>query len=434
MPDQRSQTRIFAPYARPEPPRVPAAPETPAPAPPPSPAPRRSIGERLKGWLLETKPARMSRFLPDAREARRRTGKSLLAQYLEIRALGRGIGEITPTDYYQFELFDDALTPAGEKWRFVTERRLLRTARKANRTTWAGMVGDKLLAAALFEGLGIPAPPLYAAYVHGSRGVGRALRLGTPAEVAAFLRSGAARYPLFGKPFVGRRGDGASLIDAYDDARDCLLLASGEVLPVEEYVRRWPEANVRRLARGKPDNAGYLFQAKSAQHPVLDALTGGRVAAIRLCILLMPDGPLLHRVTWKLPVGGSMTNHVLGDSGNIRCWVDPSSGRVVSARRGPTTTETPYTALGLFGTPVDAHPDTGAPLVGFEIPGWHRFVDECLTMALLLPAIRYQSWDVTLGPDGPLVLEINTLGGAAQVPGEVGVLDETWMAFERSLK
>ena len=430
MPAQQTRTSPFAPYTLPEPMRAPA----PKPAePPPSPPPPKSFAERVQRRLHPNKIDELSRFLPDAREAQRRTGKSLLKQMLEIRALARGIGELTPTDYYQYELFDDALTPAGEKWRYVTEKRILRTAREANASRQVGMLGDKLIASALYEGLGVPAPPVYAAYVYGSRQTGRARRLTTPEEVAAFLRSDAARYPLFGKPFSGRRGDGASLIDAYDDAHDRLLLASGESIPVEEYVQRWPEANVRRLAYWKPNNAGYLFQAKSAQHPVLDALTGGRVAAIRLCIVLMPDGPLLHRVTWKLPVGGSMTNHVIGASGNIRCWVDPSSGRVISARRGPTTTDTPFAALGLFGTPIEEHPDTGAPLIGFEIPGWHCFVNECLTLSLLFPAIRYQSWDVTLGPDGPLVLEINTLGGAAQVPGEVGVLDETWMAFERTL-
>jgi hypothetical protein len=43
--------------------------------------------------------------------------------------------------------------------------------------------------------------------------------------------------------------------------------------------------------------------------------------------------------------------------------------------------------------------------------------------------LRYQSWDVVLGAEGPLLLELNSEGGIAQVPGGRGFNDPDFRRF-----
>ncbi|MGL1664087.1 sugar-transfer associated ATP-grasp domain-containing protein, partial [Vibrio parahaemolyticus] len=55
----------------------------------------------------------------------------------------------------------------------------------------------------------------------------------------------------------------------------------------------------------------------------------------------------------------------------------------------------------------EPHPDTGAAIVGTDIPDWPRLIDLVQAAALVFPGIRTQSWDVALTDQGPVLLEVN---------------------------
>ncbi|WP_420457526.1 sugar-transfer associated ATP-grasp domain-containing protein [Rubrivirga sp.] len=362
-----------------------------------------------------------------ARVVRDRTGKSLAAQAREIAALRKKPGMVSAFDYYAYGLYDDARYSSAQKRAFVGwTYKALQDA--LNDRTWQAICDDKLISYAVFEGLSLPYPEVYAVYQPSGRTFGRVPALHTPEALVDFLRT-EMRYPFFGKPVRDSHGGGATSVVSIDRDRDRLTLADGTETDVEDYVTSGPVRWVGGQRRQSSLKSGYLFQSRIVQHPVVERLSGGRVSSLRMVVLLWPDGPRLFRVTWKLPVGANITDHVIGNSGNVKCYVDRDAGRVEEAVRGPGPEGTEVFALGHHGTPIEAHPDTGEPLKGVELPDWDEAVALCLRAAAAFPGIRYQSWDLVLSADGPQVLELNFGGGVLQVPGGPGLNDDEFRQF-----
>lgn len=59
------------------------------------------------------------RHLGMAREARRRSGKSVTRQYQEMLRLHRGFGKLLPSDYFMYRMYDDQLHDSKEKQRYL---------------------------------------------------------------------------------------------------------------------------------------------------------------------------------------------------------------------------------------------------------------------------------------------------------------------------
>ena len=78
----------------------------------------------------------------------------------------------------------------------------------------------------------------------------------------------------------------------------------------------------------------------------------------------------------------------------------------------------------------ETHPDTGATLIGYVLPGWGRVTQLCLAAAKAFPGVRTQSWDVALTPAGPVLLEVNFGGdlNLHQIAHRRGALTETYAA------
>ncbi|HSH80153.1 MAG TPA: sugar-transfer associated ATP-grasp domain-containing protein [Herpetosiphonaceae bacterium] len=362
---------------------------------------------------------------------RKRTGKPLWSQAREVITLWRGPGRLKPFDYYAYELYDDRRYSFAEKKEFVSWRGYL--PKLLNRPEWKAVCDDKLMTYSLFRGLCLPHPPVYAVFHPGSRTCGPIPVLRTREDMADFLRRDMT-YPFFGKPAQDWRGGGASSVDAINRERDVLLLTTGAEIDVEEYVQSVPMTYCRGQKIRSRDPAGYLFQARVRQHPLIDRLSGGRVSSLRLVVLLWPDGPRLHRVRWRLGVGKNVTDHAISGSGNLNCSINPKTGRVerVLASMGPEGTK--YRALGEEGTPVEHHPDTQEPIMGIQLPYWDRTVSLCLHAAAALPGVRYQSWDIVMGSDGPLFLEVNQHGAIVQIPGCRGFNDVEFRQFMSSIR
>ena len=63
------------------------------------------------------------------------------------------------------------------------------------------------------------------------------------------------------------------------------------------------------------------------------------------------------------------------------------------------------------------------PLTGITIPCWPEVVELCLKAASSFPHIRMQHWDVAVRDDGPVLIELNTLGvfDVHQLVGRSGI-------------
>ena len=61
------------------------------------------------------------------------------------------------------------------------------------------------------------------------------------------------------------------------------------------------------------------------------------------------------------------------------------------------------------------HPETGENLLGQVLPDWQEVIQVNELCAQLFAPIRYQSLDIALSSEGPVVVEVNT-GGSFELP------------------
>lgn len=135
-----------------------------------------------------------------------------------------------------------------------------------------------------------------------------------------------------------------------------------------------------------------LVEELVAQHPALAKISPSGLADIRVLSFL--GYPVMAMV--RLPTKESKGRANL-HSGGIGCGADLRTGRITNAA--------------WFGKPIKSHPDTGAPLIGVEIPSWPEILDVACH-AQELSGLGYGGVDVVLDATrGPLVLEVNKRPG-----------------------
>lgn len=358
---------------------------------------------------LDTALAKQGPNVPRCMQfARHEKGKSYAAQVAEIFSLSRGVGKLTPQDYYYYRLYDDALYDMAAKRRFLSERTHFGIIKRCCDVRWWAMADDKLAANSLLRAHGAPIPELQAVFDPGFRKIaGRALR--DARELAGFLRQ-EARYPLFAKQVGGVASFGAWALDGHDAHTGEMILAGGARLGLDDFVEQITGA----------EGDGYLFETRLGPHRDLLTICGDRVSTVRMVVILPESGPELLHAVWKVPVGANIADN-FWRQGNMLAAVDTASGRItrVIQGTGPDLVE------------VDVHPDTGKLLRGAVLPDWDRLTRLCLNCAGIFPKLRYQSWDIALCPEGPVIVEVNT-GSAFLLPqlatGQ-GFLDERFRAF-----
>ena len=80
------------------------------------------------------------------------------------------------------------------------------------------------------------------------------------------------------------------------------------------------------------------------------------------------------------------------------------------------------------GVVYESHPQTGARILGAQIPFWNEAVALCKECATVIPQVRYVGWDVAITKDGPVIIEGNQFPGhdilqlPVHVPDKIGML------------
>ncbi|NEE04091.1 sugar-transfer associated ATP-grasp domain-containing protein [Phytoactinopolyspora halotolerans] len=136
------------------------------------------------------------------------------------------------------------------------------------------------------------------------------------------------------------------------------------------------------------------------QHPKQSALYPDTVNTIRA--LTMIDVNNGHRPFIAMAVQriGTRRSEPADNwsRGGLSARVDLDTGQLGRATRLPVRDEVEW---------FDAHPDTGAPIAGVEVPYWPQIRDLVLHSARVLSFMEYIGWDIVVTPDGPVVLEAN---------------------------
>ena len=134
-----------------------------------------------------------------------------------------------------------------------------------------------------------------------------------------------------------------------------------------------------------------IIESRITQHPEMDEVSPLGLADVR--VILCDNLPIMAMT--RIPTRRSDGKANL-HQGAIGVAVDIACG---------------ITTHGLFmGTPVDSHPDTGVNLLGRTLPFWPDVLAVAQHAAQTVP-LKYLGVDISISPDGPLLLEINVRPG-----------------------
>jgi hypothetical protein len=337
--------------------------------------------------------------------------RSLAGQVRDMLALRLGATRLSTLEYLNMQLANRQLYREPLAGRYGGRWFKEWIHRQLNNIRWEALATDKASAYALFKQHGLPHPEVVAIASRHSRRYGDIPVLDSRTALAGFLRH-KAPYPLFCKPIKGSKADGSHRIEAYLADSDELLFDCGRRNAVNDFVASLQD----------PTGFGTLFQHALLPSEETRPVCGDTISGCRIVVLLHDSGAKVFRAIWKVPTAGNFTdNFCAGKSGNLVASVEPHSGRVQRVIGGSGS------ALGQR----THHPDTGAELVDFQLPGWAELVETVTRAAEHFPGFRWQHWDVGLSDSGPVLFELNSAGAVdlLQIADGRGIFDEELREF-----
>lgn len=373
---------------------------------------RATIPTEDAGPILHEKAAPSSDFATMLREVALSGGKTYFAQVREIYALKFGRGKVSPIEYYHYGMYEDELTPS-EKAAFVGHNLRAELNRQHLDSNAFAIGTDKLAFYARAAELDLPTPTTLAV-CHADRTMAGAAAIRTNAELADFLREPSA-YPLFAKPNSLSASVGSASVTCLHAATDEIELSDGARFPVSRFVEE----------AGRYFAGGYLIQRRLRPHAEIARVCGDTLSTVRMMVLDAGDGPKLIRATWRAPVGAHGADVLW--RGNLMADVHLDTGVAIRAIRG----------RGLDRETVDAHPETGAAIVGAMLPCWREACDLAVRAAACFPELPLTGWDVAITDCGPVVVELEPDGGdpsVTQLASGRGLLDGPYGDWLKTLR
>ena len=342
------------------------------------------------------------------------TKSSPLKVMREYTSLAFGPGKVSFAEYHKLRLFDDAYYQGQDKRAVIGWKRNSQINLEANfRYDWWGMLSDKIASASYLAAYGFPTLPILAIY---SDCAGKSPANLPPHALlsnADALRSFLANekiYPMFGKPTEGLQSLGSVALARFDGAARALETTDGRTISLEDFV-----ASITQHYA-----SGYVLQKLATPHAGIRAICGDRIATARIVTIVLDDTPRLFRACWKIP-GGSNTADNFWRPGNMLAQLDVANGRVLRALSG----------VGVDLVEHTHHPDTGAELIGAQVPLWPQLVATVLDAAKLMQHVPMIGWDVTALDSGPVIVEMNETPDffLNQIADKRGILDEDFNRF-----
>lgn len=189
------------------------------------------------------------------------------------------------------------------------------------------------------------------------------------------------------KPSNGSAGNGIVVIAGREGNE--WVGVSGKRYTIEDLRRHIADIIFGVFSHDKQDAA--IIEQRIVQHPVIDTLFDRGLADIR--VILFHHEPVLcmSRVP-TLASDGKANLH----QGAVGLGIDMQTGLS-------------YRAM-LHGESIAVHPDSGADLIGIQIPFWNEIITHSRRIAESVP-LKYLGVDIAVAAQGPVLLEINARPG-----------------------
>ena len=165
--------------------------------------------------------------------------------------------------------------------------------------------------------------------------------------------------------------------------------------------------DARALYRQLIENRQFLVEAFIKQHPGMSALCPTSVNSLRMITFF--DGTDVHVLEAVLRMGNGADVDNYG-RGGMYTVLDEKTGTA------------PYGAFDKYANTFTDHPQTGTPIVGFEVPLYDQVLSTLDTVARVIPQIPYVGWDIAISTSGPAIIEGNYNTGVFQMkPSLTGI-------------
>lgn len=317
-------------------------------------------------------------------QAARESGRSPTQMIKEIKQAANWPGKMTQLDYLNSRLYE---MDKNQRKEFVSDWLHWPIHEHCKDDEWSEKTVDKWRCTQELVDAGIPTIPILATIDRSDLQYGETPKIANVDELTAFLA--AADLPLFAKPNRLLGSFGALRIEALDGSD--VVINSGERVPVGSLIGE--------LMSDVP----YVLQHVVANHPAIREFAEG-LATLRTVNLVKDGDVRLDRSVLKVPVAGNIADNAWR-AGNLVANVDPTTGVIDRVIRGSGPEMETFTH----------HPDTNTQLVGMQLPFWDEVLALNTRTAQLFGAINYQSQDIAITEDGPIVVEVNS-GSSFELP------------------
>ena len=125
-------------------------------------------------------------------------------------------------------------------------------------------------------------------------------------------------------------------------------------------------------------------------------IAGGAIGCVRVLTVNAGKGPKPVYSVWKLPAPNAMSDNFWQD-GSLLAQLDLETGTIQSCVRG----------TGLNAESLEVHPQSGAHVVGAELPYWEETLKLATQAHALFPEFGVCGFDIAIGAGGPQILECN---------------------------
>lgn len=331
------------------------------------------------------------------RERAREGHHSVVRQLVEMAALW-ALNGLKPPYYFTAGLYRKELA-WPEKRAHVSHKTYRRYLTRINPAAYQIVTNNKVVTHGLLSSFGIPTPAFYGMLNPGS---GRSFDnhpLRTHADLAQLL----SRIPvthIVCKPVSGYRGAGFFKAKVERDTQTLTLIPDERRVTTVEF---WNDC-----LRMNP-SVFYLCQAAIDQHPDVARFNPSSLNTIRAWMCRREDESWeMYAAVLRMGVGEVATDNL--SRGGLGPRVDLDTGRLRAAidRRVERPTYT-------------VHPATGVQIEGATVPLWSDVIALCQSTCELFPFLRLMAVDVAIGPDAPVVTEVESVPDEHQVGFDLGV-------------
>ncbi len=318
------------------------------------------------------------------RYAAQQSGRSMIELSREIMKLQRGRGRLPLHEYVRYRVFDRDALPEDEQTRFITNDLHWAITHKVCDMSWQAATEDKWLCARLLQTSQIAVPPTLAVIDKTNRRFPETEKISSVDGFREFVlaQNGA---PIFAKDNRGICSFGAFVILEGNDQQ---LHVKGE---------GW--LSYQAVLDDLIGDTTYLLQPVQRNHSFFSPYTE-HLSTIRLCILNDGEQIQFPFSVLKLASGDNVADSFWRPE-NVACNIAVDTGKITRIRSKDE-----------FST-VDHgnHPVTGTPLIGATLPKWDEVIDMARTISTIFTPVPYQSMDIAITDNGPVLIEINTGGG-----------------------